>query len=142
MKVFVGGSKTIKELKDETLSIIDTFCSIGAEFLIGDCFGVDKLIQDYLVEREYRNVTIYVSGDKTRNNVGGFFEKHIAANEFSGFEFYRQKDMAMAADADCGLMIWDGLTRGTKQNIEDLISYGKMVRIIRYPAMLDEEDKK
>jgi adenine-specific DNA-methyltransferase len=139
MKVFVGGSKTITALTDESLSVIDTFCSIGAEFLIGDCYGADKLVQTYLAEHEYRNVTVYTSGDKTRNNVGGFKEKHISAVGFSGFEFYRQKDIAMAVDADCALMLWDGKTQGTRQNITDLNSFGKSVRIIKYSCIVNME---
>ena len=142
MKVFVGGSKTIKALTDETLSIINNFCSIGAEFLIGDCYGADKLVQTYLAEHEYGKVTVYVSGDKTRNNVGSFKEKHISAVGISGFEFYRQKDIAMVADADCGFMLWDGKTRGTKQNINDLNSYGKPVRIIKYSCNVNMEGQR
>ena len=142
MKVFVGGSKTITELTDEAKLAIDELCAAKTCILIGDCFGADKLIQEYLVHKGYKNAIVYVSGDNVRNNVGGFCEKHIVANGFKGYEFYRQKDIAMVAYADCGLMIWDGLTRGTKQNIEDLNSNGKTVRIIRYHTMLDEEDKK
>ena len=70
MKVFVGGSKTVTKLTDEAKLAIDELCADENSILIGDCFGADKLIQAYLVEREYRNVTIYVSGDKTRNNIG------------------------------------------------------------------------
>ena len=132
MKVFVGGSKTITELTDDAKSAIDELCADEANILIGDCFGADKLIQAYLVEREYRNVTIYVSGDKTRNNIGDFCEKHISAYDLIGFEFYRQKDIAMAANADCGLMLWDGKTRGTECNIEDLRRMGKEVKVIIY----------
>lgn len=132
MKVFVGGSKTIVELTDEAKLAIDELCADEANILIGDCFGADKLIQAYLAERGYRNVTIYVSGDKIRNNVGSFLEKHIAANGFMGYEFYKQKDIAMADDADVGFMLWDGKTRGTEQNIIYLKSIGKPVRIISY----------
>ena len=132
MKVFVGGSKTIKSLTDETISIMDNLCRLGEEFLVGDCYGADKLVQAYLAKREYRNVTIYVSDDNTRNNVGSFEEKHISAVGLSGFEFYRQKDIAMAMDADCGLMLWNSKTRGTKYNISDLRRMKKAVMVISY----------
>lgn len=46
----------------------------------------------------------------------------------SGYEFYRQKDIVMAADCDCGYMIWDGVSKGTRQNIEDLKRLGKFVQ--------------
>jgi hypothetical protein len=40
------------------------------------------------------------------------------------------KDMAMAQDADCGLMIWDGKSQGTKFNIENMTKLGKEVFIV------------
>ena len=132
MIVFVGGSKTINRLNVETISALDMICKTGDKFIIGDCFGADKLVQEYLVERHYNNVEVYVSEENTRNNLGGFPEKHIPAEGMSGFQFYRQKDIAMAKDADVGLMLWDGKTRGTFCNIEDMRTMGKEVRVIMY----------
>lgn len=132
MIVFVGGSKTVTELTSDVKAVIDNFCCAGAKFLIGDCFGADKLVQHYLNNKGYKNVTVYVSGDKARNNVGGFNEKHIKADDLTGFEFYRQKDIAMANDEDCGFMLWDSKTKGTACNIRDMREMGKEVLVIRY----------
>ena len=132
MIVFVGGSKTINRLNVETISALDMICKTGDKFIIGDCFGADKLVQEYLVDRRYSKVVVYVSGENTRNNLGGFPEKHTPAEGLSGFQFYRQKDIAMAKDADVGLMLWDGKTRGTFCNIEDMRTMGKEVRVIMY----------
>lgn len=132
MIVFVGGSKTISRLNAETISALDAICKAEDKIVIGDCFGADKLVQEYLVERQYANVEVYVSGENTRNNLGSFPEKHIPAEGMSGFQFYRQKDIAMAKDADKGLMLWDGKTRGTLSNIQDMRAMGKEVRVIMY----------
>ena len=133
MKAFIGGSKTISELDNETKSVLDRLCTENVDILVGDCFGADKLVQQYLNDKGYRNVTVYVSGDRTRNNIGGFNEKHIKTDGLTGFEFYRrQKDIAMAKDADCGLMLWDGITNGTACNIRDMREMGKEVLVIRY----------
>jgi hypothetical protein len=35
--------------------------------------------------------------------------------------FYKQKDIAMANDCDCGYMVWGGKSRGTKNNIIRLV---------------------
>ena len=67
MKVFIGGSKTILELNSETKSVLDSLCAENAYILVGDCFGADKLVQQYLNDKGYKNVTVYVSGDKTRH---------------------------------------------------------------------------
>ena len=132
MIVFVGGSKTISVLNAEAIAALDLICKTGDKIIIGDCFGADKLVQEYLAERQYTNVEVYVSGENTRNNLGGFPEKHIPAEGLSGFQFYRQKDIAMAKDADVGLMLWDGKTRGTLSNIQDMRAMGKEVRVIMY----------
>ena len=43
------------------------------------------------------------------------------------FDFYVQKDIAMAKDADYGLMIWDGKSKGTLNNMINLLIQGKPV---------------
>lgn len=104
MNVFVGGSKTITKLKDEAITAIDELCEAGAHILIGDCFGADKLVQQYLYDKGYTNATVYVSGCKIRNNVGSFPVKYIDCENLKGYEFFRQKDLAMADAAAVGLM--------------------------------------
>lgn len=133
MKVFIGGSKTITYLNEDAKEKIDEFCKNNAEILIGDCFGADHIVQKYLYDRGYTNVIVYVSGDEVRHNTGNFTVKHITVpNDVSGFDFYRWKDIAMANDADCGLMLWNGSSRGTEFNISDLQKMGKSVMVISY----------
>lgn len=133
MKIFIGGSKTINVLSQETITALEEICLRGYEILIGDCFGADFLVQKFLCERGYNNVTVYASEGKVRHNEGDFPVKDIPVNRnINGFEYYRQKDFAMEKDADCALMLWDGKTRGTLCNIEDMKSLNKPVRIIMY----------
>lgn len=133
MKIFIGGSKTIAYLNEETKKTIDGFCDNNAKILIGDCFGADLIVQQYLCDRGYTNVTVYVSGDEVRHNVGNFPVNHVSVpNGISGFSFYHRKDIAMANDADCGLMIWNGSSRGTESNIHDMKKMGKSVMVIEY----------
>lgn len=130
MKVFAGGSKTLKELTEEMRSALDRLCGVGADFLVGDCFGADRLIQAYLSQRGYERVTVYVSGARVRNNVGSFPVIRVCGGGLTGFDLYRQKDIAMAKAADLGLMFWDGSTHGTFCNIRDLKEMGKDVTVI------------
>lgn len=126
MKVFLFGSKTITSLPESFTRQIDRYCEQGCEFLIGDCFGADRLMQQYLHFRGYSFVTVYVSGENVRHNIGDYPVKYIAVpDSVSGFTFYRQKDIAMIHDCDAALAIWDGKTRGTRCNIEDLEKIGK-----------------
>ncbi len=135
MKVFIGGSKMINSLTDEFVSELDRICSEGNEILIGDCFGVDSLVQKYLTSRGYTNVKVYISGDKVRCNHGDFPVVHIAVPDgIFGYDQRRQKDIAMAEAADCGLMLWDRKSRGTAANITDLRRMGKRVKVYECPA--------
>ncbi len=133
MKIFIGGSKTINVLSQETINALEEICLQGCEILIGDCFGADCLVQKFLCERGYNNVTIYASEGKVRHNKGCFPVKAVSVNRnINGFEYYRQKDIAMAKDADCALMLWDGRTKGTLCNIEDMKSLNKPIKVIMY----------
>jgi hypothetical protein len=37
------------------------------------------------------------------------------------FAYYAAKDLAMAQDAKCGVMLWDGRSKGTLNNIQNLL---------------------
>lgn len=129
MKVFIGGSKNIAALPDCVLKQIDEYCKNGYSFLIGDCYGVDLCVQKYLADGKEKNVTIFCSGEVPRNNVGNWNVIALRNKDRKGFEFYRLKDIQMSQNADCGYMIWDGISKGTKQNIEDLQAFNKPVKV-------------
>lgn len=109
LNVMISGSRSIKALPEEAIMRINTIIGLGADIVIGDAPGVDKLVQNYLLQKEYRQVTVYHAFDKPRYNAG--------FNSRGGFASYTDRDKAMCAEADHGLAIWDGNSRGTKQNI-------------------------
>lgn len=128
MKIFIGGSQSIADIKSWSLLVTQLFeLGDGYEVLIGDCKGVDGQVQSLYSKDESRFVTVYCSGEICRCNKGGWEEIHIPADGLNGFEFYRQKDKAMIAEADVGLMIWDGKSKGTRANIKELLEQGKTV---------------
>lgn len=121
MKIFIAGSKSIHYLSDDTIQELNKIIHYVDTVLIGDCRGADAAVQEYFADSGYKNVTVYVSGNTVRNNIGGWKVQHIPVSpEIKGFDFFIQKDIAMAIDADCGLMLWDGKSKGTKRNIEQL----------------------
>lgn len=132
MTVFIGGSKTIKKLNTNVLLKLKEIIEKNHHIVVGDCPGVDTLVQQYLFDYGYENVTIYASGETVRNNVGAWNVQHIPVEDgVSGFDFYRKKDIAMSDVADYGLMIWDGKSKGTYHNIMDLQERGKFVGVLR-----------
>ena len=122
--IFLGGSNTIEHLPPKVVGYLECFMNKNANFMVGDCHGTDLAIQIYLQAKRYRNVTVYCSGDSCRWNIGGWNEKHVTADGFEGYEFYRQKDIAMIEECNGAILLWDGETRGTKNNIHALKQRG------------------
>ena len=129
MKIFVGGSKRIAVLPNAAFRQLDAYREQGCAFLVGDCHGVDAGVQKYLADCGERRVTVYCSGRAPRHNVGAWPVVALCDTTHTGYAFYRQKDIRMAEDADGGYMVWDGVSKGTKQNAEDLRARSKPVRI-------------
>ncbi len=64
--------------------------------------------------------------DRCRNNVGAWPTKQISRpGGIRDFAYYAAKDKAMGDDAKCGMMLWDGESKGTLNNIQNLIAAGK-----------------
>lgn len=126
-KVFIGGSQTIDILDEKAKRKIDKYISDGTEILIGDCRGVDKLVQAYLFLKSYQNVSIYATDGNARHNIGLWEEINVPSHGETGYDYYRLKDAKMIEDADEGFMIWDGKSRGTGFNIQELQRMEKRV---------------
>jgi O-acetyl-ADP-ribose deacetylase (regulator of RNase III) len=108
--VFVSGSRSIKSLPFLALRSLEIIIAEGFTVLVGDCFGVDTLVQDYLAGRQYRNVIVCHIGAHPRNNRG--FKTHQVAGTRQS-----DKDAYMGQTANYGLAIWDGVSPGTAKNI-------------------------
>ena len=118
MKVFISGSISIKKLPLSAVKKIDNIISKNITILVGDAKGVDLSIQKNLFKKNYQNVFVYYAGKTIRNNVGQWQTKNIyALHNEKGRNLYTLKDEQMANDTDYGLMIWDGESKGTLNNI-------------------------
>ena len=133
MKLFISGSKSISVLPDEVKAILDEHIALGTEFLVGDCYGIDAAVQKYLDSKGYSNATIYCSGEHPRNSFVSFSKRCSCAESAKGFigsEFHYVKDIQMVKDCDQAIMIWDGKSRGTSENIRRIKELKKTYRII------------
>ena len=127
-KVFIGGSRRLTRLNDDIISHLNRITKKGLAILIGDANGVDKAVQSYLCEHEYDNVTVFHSGEKCRNNVGNWHAVQVEPpTKRRDYNYYAAKDKRMADEADYGLVIWDGKSRGTRHQIQRLLSQEKKV---------------
>jgi len=124
-KVFIGGSISIKSLDDNIIARLNGIINKNLTILIGDAYGADKEVQQYFASHKYKAVTVYACNNRARNNIGAWNINSIQANGLYGRELYTQKDIAMTNDCDMALMIWDGKSIGTLNNIKRIRSLNK-----------------
>ena len=127
--VFIAGSRRLSKLSSDVKVRLDRIADKGLTAIIGDANGVDKAVQKYFVDRNYRKVVVFCMEGGCRNNVGRWPTRVIAAPspKRRDFAHFATKDRAMAEEADFGLMLWDGQSRGTLTNIVDLVRKEKLV---------------
>ena len=154
-KVFISGSIKIKELSNDFLESINNIIDKNMRILIGDAHGVDKIVQIYLHNKNYRNVEIYHVGAIPRNNIGSFTTKKINYKELESYELLptkvkneiehserkkqQFKDRAMSEDANHLLVLWDGASTGSKDNILNGLAQSKFVKIY-YNGFINKEN--
>jgi hypothetical protein len=133
--VFVAGSRQISRLPAEVRSRLDTMIEKGFQILVGDANGADKAVQRYLADKSYPNVLVHCMKDHCRNNVGNWPTREVTAPRGAkGFDYYSLKDRAMAETAEYGLMLWDGKSKGTVNNVVNLSRDNKPVVVYVAPT--------
>jgi hypothetical protein len=129
-RVFLGGSRKISRLNEPIRTRLEEIVRRGMAVLIGDANGADKAMQRQLAALQYPHVTVYFVGSAPRNNEGAWETHRVETPPGArGFDFYSAKDRVMAEAAECGLMLWDGDSRGTLANVENLTKGGKPVAV-------------
>lgn len=129
--VFIGGSRHVSRLPAQATERLQNIVDSGFPILVGDADGADKAVQKHLHAAGYARVTVFCTGDACRNNVGGWTVSRIPPPKGAkGFQFYAAKDREMAAQADFGLMIWDGKSPGTVLNVLRLVRGGKKAVLV------------
>jgi len=69
--------------------------------IVGDAIGVDSSVQKYFYDKNYRQVYVFASNGKARNNIGNWEIKSVTVDvDIKGFDFYSAKDLEMAKEAD------------------------------------------
>lgn len=129
--VFVGGSRHISTLPTLVLERLGSMIQNACRIIVGDANGADKAVQMFFHSARYKDVTIFCSGMKPRNNIGDWQIHPVsAAKSAKGFQFYAAKDREMAFAADVGYMIWDGKSPGTVLNVLRLVGAGKIALLV------------
>src|SRR5438309_1680447 len=122
IKVFLGGSRRITRLNKDIRAHIEEILKKGHTVLIGDANGADKAIQQFIADKKYRNVIVFCAGTICRNNLGNWEVRFVQSERTSkDFVFYAAKDLQMFKEADYGFMLWDGKSKGTLNNILNML---------------------
>ena len=133
--VFLGGSRRIARLNESIRWKLDELLDRGLWMFIGDANGADRALQQHLADRRYERVVVYAVTGMLRNNVGDWKVRSVDAPRGArGFDLYSAKDAQMAKDASYSLMLWDGKSRGTLENVRNLLAQGKPVAVHLGPA--------
>jgi|SRR5579863_7424340 len=123
--VFVAGSRKLSKLDKDIQNRLDNMVGRGMRIFVGDANGAYKSVQKYLsTKHHYDNVVVFCMDGGCRNNLGNWPTRVISsnANARKDFAHFSTKDRAMAQEAEYGLMLWDGESRGTLANILDLVN--------------------
>jgi hypothetical protein len=124
--VFVAGSMNIKHLNRQFVDRVANIVAPEFDIVVGDADGSDTSIQEALVELKAKRVTVYCSGLKPRNNVGGWKVHNVFPDAAEGTRaYFTAKDIEMAKAAHFGLMMWDAKSTGTLSNVIELLRRGK-----------------
>lgn len=132
--VFLSGSRRLGRLNGKIRERLDNILTKHLHVVVGDANGADKAFQSYLAQMVYPNVTVFCSKGRCRNNLGNWQIESVAVPPgTTGRDFYTLKDVAMAEMADCGLVLWDGESIGTINNILELLQRGKIAVVYFSP---------
>ena len=126
MKIFIAGARAITQFDGQIESKLFSIYEKGYDVLVGDAAGADCSVQKYYAEKKYSKVTVFACNGKARNNIGNWNIENVKTDgNLQGFEYYKQKDFVMAHAADYGFMIWNGESKGTLNNIINLLAQEK-----------------
>ena len=132
--VFLGGSRRVTRLNKVIRDRLDQIMRRRLTVYIGDANGADRAMQRHFAESRYSNVVVYAVASHLRNNLGSWHVELVTPPERSkGYEMFAAKDLLMAERAAAGLMLWDGKSRGTLENIRNLLARGKPVALYFAP---------
>jgi hypothetical protein len=134
MNVFIGGSRAVSKLNAAIRARLDDLIERRCTILIGDANGADKAVQQYFAKRDYSDVIVFCMKE-CRNNIGSWPIRSVASpSDRRDFSYYAAKDFIMAQEAKCGLMLWDAKSKGTLQNILNLMRAGKRTLVYFAPT--------
>jgi len=133
-KVVFGGSRKLGKLNKAIREHADNIMAERHLVLIGDANGADRAMQEYLAQKNYPHVLVFCAGSDCRNNIGRWETRFVPSGRaHKDFQHYAIRDKQMIKEADYGFMVWDGKSKGTLNQIVNLIEVDKHVIVYFSP---------
>ena len=160
--IFISGSREIQFVPDEVRARVDRIIDSGFDIVVGDSErGVDSAILRHLESRSYANVSVYTIHEKPRIksahdswHVCRIEPTAAAKTDKAGKvrnrrELETEKDKAMGAVADFGLVVWQriypnrfgniSVSKGSLRNMHQLLIADKPVVLYKASLAASEE---
>ena len=135
MKVFIAGPRLVKKIDRNISNRLENIWKNDYTVIVGDADGIDSCVQRHFYDVNYENVIIYASNGIARNNIGKWkVENVVVEGNIRGFDFYSKKDIEMSNISDYGFIIWNGESKGTFNNMVNLVRLDKTVLIYYLPT--------
>lgn len=141
-RVFISGSISIKSLPIQVKESIQKIILNNLTILIGDADGIDALVQNYCVEQNYHNVTVYSIFPFPRYIASDKFKKthiNISTEIKKERERQQEKDKAMTTNSDYSFVIWDSKSKGSYANILRAMDNHKKVKVYLNDKFLEAD---
>ncbi|GEM_PF-6212635 len=152
--VFISGSINIASLSDPIKASLENIISQNLPVLIGDAKGIDSEVQTFFSKNNYTNLTVYTITRPPRFKADTRFKpyfvnyreleeyKNLSDTEKVRLEFSERKkqsfkDLVMSKEAHFYLVIWDGKSEGTKNNILRGLKLGKKIHLFLNDEPID-----
>ena len=131
MKVFISGSMSLKNLPKKIKDILLRIINNNEKVLVGDAKGIDFLVQKFFSEKNYKNVSVYTIFSIPRNIANSDFTiiNIIPSNIKNNRAKQMYKDERMVKDADYCIVIWDGKSKGSYNNILNALKLNKKIKV-------------
>lgn len=129
--VFISGSISIHKLPECVESSIQKIRDQNIGILVGDAAGIDTMVQKYCKSLDYYAVSVYSIYSSPRYRINGFSSKYVIVKSDTKRERDRQqeKDEAMTMNSDYSLVVWDGKSKGSYNNILRAIENDKKTKV-------------
>lgn len=126
MNIFIFGSMNLKNKTEKIKQILKIIQSKINNFTVitGDCYGIDADTQKACKQLNI-NCIVYHIGQQPRNNSYNFETKKITGKKFT------DKDVKLCIDCDYAIAFWNGTSKGTARNINQLKFLNKKIQIIK-----------